>query len=335
MNNISIPPQVSVVMSVYNGDKYLVEAIDSILNQTFNNFEFIIINDGSTDKSLEIIQSYHDKRIVIINQENSGLAIALNNCIAIAKSNYIARMDADDISMPERIELQFNYLKKNLQCVAVGSNAEIIDKDGNFIYYSNQCLNWDKIREKILPKITPFFHSSTMYRKDSFYKIGGYPVYVPFGQDSVFFRKMGRIGELRNLKDVLIKYRLVPLSSSRRNKKITKALLPIKKKYLNNVAISKEDLYIIDEAKKLMKNRSNVFKYENYYSLIGKKYLFMKYNSSEARINFFRSLKYRPYNIKTIILIILSFLPKNIIFFFHKKLGSFGFRVDLKTNSHF
>ena len=118
-------PAISVVMSVYNSEKYLAEAIDSILNQTFSNFEFIIINDGSTDGSLAIIQSYMkiDKRIVLIDRENKGLPYSLNEGIAASKGEYIARMDADDISFPERLEKQLAVMESDTDIGVCGAWA--------------------------------------------------------------------------------------------------------------------------------------------------------------------------------------------------------------------
>lgn len=108
-------PVISVIMSVYNGEKYLTEAIESILNQTFSNFEFIIVDDGSTDSSLSIIQAYMEKddRIVLISRDNKGLPYSLNEAISVSKANYIARMDADDISLPERLETQLAVMENN------------------------------------------------------------------------------------------------------------------------------------------------------------------------------------------------------------------------------
>ena len=102
-------------MSVYNGEKYLAEAIKSILNQTYKNFEFIIVNDGSKDNSVEIIKNYmkKDNRIVLIDRENKGLPYSLNEGISIAKGQYIARMDADDISLSNRFEKQIKYMEEN------------------------------------------------------------------------------------------------------------------------------------------------------------------------------------------------------------------------------
>ena len=107
-------PLVSVLMAVYNGEKYLLEAIESILNQTYTNFEFLIINDGSTDSTEEIILSYSDQRIRYIkNEQNLKLIASLNKGLDLAKGKYIARMDADDISLPDRLEKQVNFLERN------------------------------------------------------------------------------------------------------------------------------------------------------------------------------------------------------------------------------
>ena len=96
-------PLISVVMSVYNADRYLRESVKSILDQSFDNFEFIIINDGSTDSSMKILQSFSDPRIRLITQENKGIAASLNEAISLARGRFIARMDADDISLPNRL----------------------------------------------------------------------------------------------------------------------------------------------------------------------------------------------------------------------------------------
>ena len=125
---------ISVVMPVYDAEKYLDEAIQSILNQTYKDFEFIIINDGSTDKSLEIIEKYkrQDKRIVLITRENKGLVASLNEGIRISKGEYIARMDADDISFPSRFEEQISFMKTNLDIAICGSSVQLFNEDENF-----------------------------------------------------------------------------------------------------------------------------------------------------------------------------------------------------------
>lgn len=124
-------PLVSVVMPVYNSEKYIKESIDSILAQTYSNFEFIIVYDKSTDKTLDIIKSYQDERIKIINGDNCGLAAALNKGILSSKGKYIARMDSDDISLPERFEKQVEYLENNPEISLLGSWQEHFGNENN------------------------------------------------------------------------------------------------------------------------------------------------------------------------------------------------------------
>ena len=124
---------ISVVMSNYNTPiKYLKESIDSVLNQTYSNFEFIIIDDGSTDDSLEFIKSYDDPRIrLIVNEENIGLTKSLNKGLEAAQGEYIARMDSDDICYPERFEKQIEYMKEHPDTIVCGTWADVIDENGN------------------------------------------------------------------------------------------------------------------------------------------------------------------------------------------------------------
>ncbi|MDD4353774.1 MAG: glycosyltransferase family A protein, partial [Candidatus Nanoarchaeia archaeon] len=126
--------RISVIMSAYNTERYIAEAIESILNQTFKDFEFIIIDDGSTDDSLKIIKRYvkKDRRIKLIhNKKNIGLTKSLNKGLKIAKGQYIARMDADDISLPQRFQIQYDFLEKNKDIFLIGTTAFLIDDKGD------------------------------------------------------------------------------------------------------------------------------------------------------------------------------------------------------------
>lgn len=128
-------PKISVLMPVYNAEKFLKEAIDSILNQTFTDFEFLIINDASTDRSKEIILSYKNPRIKYFeNKKNLGQAVTLNRGLRYAKSEYIARMDADDISFPNRFELQYKEMQKDKEIVVLASFYDVVDETGKFLY---------------------------------------------------------------------------------------------------------------------------------------------------------------------------------------------------------
>jgi len=299
----------SVVMSVYNGELYLREAIDSVLNQTFNDFEFIIINDGSTDKSIDIINSYTDRRIVIINQKNTGLSKALNNGIAIAKGEYIARMDADDICMPNRFEKQIGFLDSHPEYVIVGSNAMLIDMNGEFLFTSKLSLESSSIK-KTLP-VSSFFHSSVMFRKEVFYKCGGYFEKIKQDiEDRILWSEMARFGELKNIEEPLIKYRIVPTSISNRNKNDMIILNDICNRIIETGDISDSDYTIIVN---INKRRTKKNKLANYYLRIGKIYLEQNFNRIKAIENLLRSLIIDPFQKLTWFNIMLSFLPKSLI----------------------
>ncbi len=126
-------PKVTVLMPVYNAEKYLKTAIESILKQTFSDFELLIINDGSTDGSEEIIRSFNDKRIRLFNNEqNLGIIKTLNKGLNLAKGEYIIRMDADDISLPDRLELQVKYMEENPGIGISGTQARIFGDTKKF-----------------------------------------------------------------------------------------------------------------------------------------------------------------------------------------------------------
>jgi glycosyltransferase involved in cell wall biosynthesis len=202
---------ISVVMSAYNAEKYISEAIESILNQSFENFEFIIINDCSTDNTLEIIKRYssQDSRIKLINnKENLGLTSSLNKAIKSSKGKYIARMDDDDISEKTRFEKQIEFLEKNKDIDIVGSFAKNIDEEGNILNDRTVPLNHDEIIN-ILPKLSPLIHPAIIFRKKSLGKIGFYNEKFRTSQDyEMWFRAMAAGLKFQNLPLYLVKYRV-------------------------------------------------------------------------------------------------------------------------------
>lgn len=161
-------PRVSVLLSVFNGAKYLREAIDSILNQTYTDFEFIIINDCSTDNTEEIIKSYRDPRIHLINNENNlGIANTLNKGIALARGEYIVRMDADDVSLPGRLSAQVKFMDKNLSLGASGTWVRIIGDEKSYVWkYQTRP---DRVKAAMLFHCH-MAHPSVILRKEFFVK---------------------------------------------------------------------------------------------------------------------------------------------------------------------
>jgi len=201
-------PKVSVLMSVYNGERYLCEAIDSILNQTFKDFEFLIINDGSTDRTADIMQSYEDLRIIIINNEkNIGLTKSLNKGLRIAKGKYIARQDADDISLPLRFEKQVDYMDKHTDVVVVSCNIEVIDDGGQTLGRSDRAAD-----PGLIAWYLPFYnyiggHGRTVFRHQPVMKLGGYSEDLRYSQDYELWLCLAKSHKIAILPDVLVKWR--------------------------------------------------------------------------------------------------------------------------------
>ncbi|MBQ6616503.1 MAG: glycosyltransferase [Thermoguttaceae bacterium] len=206
--NEEIP--ISVVMSVYNGERYLSLAIESVLKQTFKDFEFIIVDDGSTDRSLEIIRKYEkkDSRIRVLVQENQGLAAALNNGIAMARGKYIARMDDDDISLPNRLQLQYEFMESHPEIVASSCNVIVINKWGDEYDLWKREVDSSVIDSNhVNLGYTSLCHPSAIIKKSAFDAVGGYSSDIRYAQDLDLWLKMGEYGALTNLPEALILYR--------------------------------------------------------------------------------------------------------------------------------
>ena len=196
-------PLVSVIMSNYNGELYLHDAIKSILVQTYSNFEFLIFDDGSHDQSCEIFKEYtHDKRITVFcEKQNKGLPTALNFLLSKAKGKYIVRMDSDDISLPQRIDEQVAFMEKNPKIDVSGTSCKIIGTH-KIEYYP---LSDNAIKAKLF-YISGFAHPSVIIRKSSLPK-GGYPIYE-HSEDLAMWNLMAENGAtFHNQRQPLILYR--------------------------------------------------------------------------------------------------------------------------------
>ena len=152
--------KISVLMPAWNAENYIAEAIESILAQSFYEFEFIIINDGSTDNTKQIIDSFSDERIISINKAHNGIAEALNIGLSIAKAPYIARFDADDICLANRLELQFAFLNAHPEYIVCGSDAEYISENGEHLFNFEVCQPYpgSNYAEQFFPIVLLFIH---------------------------------------------------------------------------------------------------------------------------------------------------------------------------------
>ena len=206
---IDSKPMVTVLMPVYNGARYLRQSIESILDQTYKDFELLIIDDASTDASYKIIHSYHDPRIRIIkNTENMGLIRTLNQGLSLAKGDYIARQDQDDISYPMRLEKQVGYLNSHPEVVLLGTGINTIDHQsrniksyGFYTASSEDAICW------LLMFNNPFAHPSVMMRAKIVRDIGGYDEHYVDCEDYDLFSRLARSYKTTNLKEVLLTYR--------------------------------------------------------------------------------------------------------------------------------
>ncbi len=211
-------------MPVYNAGNFLTESIESILKQTYDNFEFIIVDDGSTDNSWQIIRDYarKDSRIKTFkNKKNSGVSSTSNFAISKTKGRFIARMDADDVSFPNRFQKQLNYLQKNKDTIAVGGQCVVIDEENQIIGEKIFPLNNKKLRQMIF-RAVPMQQPTMMINKkllpDNFQWYS--PTCTSAEELDVLFKLM-KFGKIANLKDWTLFYRYRPNSLSHINPKQT------------------------------------------------------------------------------------------------------------------
>ena len=203
-------PTISVLMSVYNGQEYLAEAMDSILTQTFGDFEFIIIDDGSTDESIAMVQDYakRDSRIVFKARENKGLPATLNEAARMARGEYLARMDPDDVAMPDRFAKQIAFMREHPDVACVGSRVILIDPYGVPYNHTDHPLTHEEIdRDLLAGSGWSIVHPAAFMRKSMLEKAGWYNESYRTSQDFELWLRMAEIGKLANVPDHLLKYR--------------------------------------------------------------------------------------------------------------------------------
>ena len=208
-------PRISVVMPVYNGERYLAEAVESVLHQRFSDFEFLIFDDGSTDRSAAIVEAAcgGDPRLRLFRKAHAGHTPWLNEGLQIARGEFIARMDADDVARPERFSRQVGYLEENPECLAVGTQALFVDPDGDPIAPTDTPLAHEEIDRRHLEPGTGgsmITHPSVMMRADAVRATGGYRNEYHLAEDLDLFLRLAERGKLANLPEVLLEYRIHP-----------------------------------------------------------------------------------------------------------------------------
>jgi glycosyltransferase involved in cell wall biosynthesis len=217
LNGMPHTPTVSVVMPVFNGAEFLDEAVRSILDQTFRDFEFIIVDDGSTDDTPRILRKYAeaDDRVRVHRQENRGVVAALNQACRLAQGRFIARMDADDVSLPRRFEKQIEFLKTHPKVGVLGTWASKIDKQGSVI------ATWCLPANPTVLKWNHFFrvcviHPTVLMRREILEKLNFYRPDAVYAEDWDLWLRASAITEFGNTPEILFKYRISGKNTSKR-----------------------------------------------------------------------------------------------------------------------
>lgn len=314
-----LPPKVSVIMSVYNQETYLKDAIESILNQTFTDFEFIIINDGSTDKTKEIIENYQklDSRIKIINQKNQGLTKSLNKGIFVSQGEYIARMDADDISLPQRIEKQAIFLDSHPDVGMVGVWAELFSDNIPCITKSCFVSDFEKISEYLVSTGNCFVHSSVMVRADIIKKLGGYDERLVKSQDYELWLRLIAVSKVAIIPEILHRHRIATNSVSEKYAfETAKTNWLVKKAYHFRQQGKQDGLgEAIIEYKKRKKELNHLFTYKQYH-ILGRR-ASLQGDFKKAMLLYLKGISLKPFKLK--LWINLLCIPINFLQIFFKR----------------
>ncbi len=211
-------PSISILMPVYHAVRYLPSALDSMLAQTFSDFELIAIDDGTRDGSAEVLAGYaaRDGRIVVVTQENQGLVASLNRALALARAPFVARMDHDDISRPDRLAKQIAYLREHPNVAAVSGAVDLIDQDGGYLR-TEAYPTLPSAIESELRHASCICHPAVMARTDALRAVGGYRRIVECAEDYDLWLRIAESSHIANLPDVLLSYRQHPAKMSTRH----------------------------------------------------------------------------------------------------------------------
>jgi glycosyltransferase involved in cell wall biosynthesis len=202
-------PFVSVVIPVYNAGKHLIDALGSILDQSYTNWEMICVNDGSSDSSPDTLERFakYDSRIQVIHQTNSGIVSALNLGCSRAKGEYICRMDSDDISMPDRLNYQVSFMQSHSEVVAMGGAILTMDSESQPLGLQQIANEHESIVANLLNRRTGLFHPASMIRASAFRNVGGYRPEYQWIEDHDLWLRLSSVGKLANTDHILLCYR--------------------------------------------------------------------------------------------------------------------------------
>lgn len=309
-------PKVTVLMPAYNAGKYIGAAIDSVLEQTFADFELLIVDDGSNDDTAEVVQGYSDLRIRMVRQDRGGVSMALNRGLEAARGEYICRFDADDICFPERLERQVGFLDGNPAYVIVGSDAEYISEDEEHLFHFS-CAGHR--HEEIVARLyqhCPFIHSAVMYRKEAIVSAGGYSLLAHNFEDYFLWVRVLAAARCCNLEEALIKVRINPASATIDEKWRGRRFNRLKQQVIRRGTITEkegEELQSIIQSQETRRIKEGA-----YHALCGKKFLHENYRPARARWHVTRAIYAHPLRLDNYAMYAASFLPPGLIRWLHR-----------------
>ncbi len=206
--DVQMSPDISVALPVYNGSRWLTEAIESVFRQTYHDFELLVVDDGSTDDTPRLLDVYtnRDKRIRVLRQNHSGLVTALNRCVAEARGSFFARLDADDRLASRRLEAQIRFLRSNADFGLVGSWAHKIDANGRLLGKITPATSPELLSQQLM-RVNPFLHSSIMMRTELVRRLGGYRSAFEAAEDYDLWLRVAEVSKVTNLPELLVEYR--------------------------------------------------------------------------------------------------------------------------------
>lgn len=284
-------PRVSVIITVKNGLPYLQKAILSVQQQSFPDWELIVLDDGSTDATWPYLQSLEEPRLLALTQENTGVATAKNRAIERSTGEYIAILDADDLWEPAKLEQQVEFLDRNRDYVLLGTAARIIDPEDRYLYTEGKPRD-DAENRRMLEIKNAWTHSSLLYRREAFQKIGGY--YEPIRQyfvDYMLVYQLAQVGKMYQLPTPLVSYRITPGALSTKAEGSDFRALMMRS--LRAGKVSEEDQDILKSIKHQEKAAPH-FKKAVYHLFLGRSFLLHNYQPSKARYHLRTALKLHP-----------------------------------------
>jgi glycosyltransferase involved in cell wall biosynthesis len=319
-------PELAVILTVYNGAETIARCLNSVVAQTFTNWECIVVNDGSTDATAAYLNNLQDPRFRIVHQPNTGIWKSRNKAIAMAQAPLIANIDADDAWHPKKLALQQAYMAQHPNCVLLGTFTRILDHDFQFIYLEKKRTDHDGLKQG-LEHGNQFTNSSVVFRKAAFDAVGGYPGQLPSGfEDYLLFKKLADFGNVANYPEALVDYRVSYASVTLRQE--APAFTALKMACIKAATITPADAaQLLAIAKKQRKSPRR--RRAGYHFFIGRAFLFYNFNRKAAITNLLVAVRWHPLYLKTWVYLAMAVIlsQARIRKFYQQRFGAVEFVV--------